>query len=199
MSPGKIIKHSLILLLGLIFSQLLFYYIFDDFFSRIINTSVLTNIGLRFSFAYVLYIVGIYIIDRKISKIHIDLLAGIYFLMVLALSLLREYHNYIFINLNPLTIINDFDRYFDQTLIILVGNLLIYVPLGLYVKYKFNMTNLKLAMCFLPYISLLEATQRITHRGILDINDVITNILGFVFGGICFTLFQKIRLGMPQI
>ncbi len=191
MSQGKIIKHSLILLLGLFFSQLLFYYLFDDFFVRIINTSFLTNIGLRVSFAFVLYIVGIYIIDRKISKIHIDLLAGIYFLMVLALSLLREYHNYIFINLNPLAMINDFDRYFNQTLIILIGNLLIYVPLGMYVKYKFNLTNLKLAMCFLPYIFLLEATQRITHRGIFDINDIITNVLGFVFGGICFTIFQK--------
>ncbi|WP_036939886.1 VanZ family protein [Pseudobacteroides cellulosolvens] len=199
MPPGKIIKYSLILLLCLVVSQLLFYYLFDDFFVCIINTSFLTNIGLRVSFAYVLYIASIYIIDRKISKIHIDLLAGIYFLMVLVLSLLREYHNYIFINLNPLTIINDFDRYFNHTLIILIGNLLIYVPLGMYIKYKFNMTNLKLAMCFMPYILLLEATQRITYRGIFDINDIITNIAGFVFGGICFTIFEKIRLGMPQM
>ncbi len=194
MSTRNILKHSIIFLLCLVVSQLLFYYLFDDFFVRIINTSFLTNIGLRVSFAFIPYTAIIYIIDRKISRIHVDFLAGVYFLMVLALSLLRDYHMFIYINLNPLTIIDDFNYYFNQTLIILIGNLLIYVPLGMYAKYKFNMSNLKLAVCFLPYIFLLEGTQRLTHRGIFDINDIITNISGFVFGGICFTIYRKIQV-----
>lgn len=44
-------------------------------------------------------------------------------------------------------------------------------------------------MGFLIYIILIESIQYLLHRGILDINDIITNTLGFV-GGIL--LYQMI-------
>jgi glycopeptide antibiotics resistance protein len=58
-------------------------------------------------------------------------------------------------------------------------------------KYKFKLSNLMLIICFLPYIILLELTQVISHRGIFDIDDIISNTAGFVFGGICFGILSK--------
>ena len=188
------LRNFFILLFSLISSFFLFFYCIDDFLIRIINPSALTNIGLRILLAFILYIAITLIIDRKIDKMRIDILAVIYFLTVLCLSLVRANNPSAHMTLNPLDIIDDFRRYFHSTLIILIGNLTIYVPLGIYMKYKLNLSNLKLIICFLPYIVLLEFTQVISRRGVFDIDDIISNTIGFVFGGICFGILSKILL-----
>lgn len=187
----KTLKHLIILLFSLVSSFFLFYYYFDDFIMRIIYMPVMAGIGLRILFAFILYIAITLIVDRKIDKIRIDILAGIYLMAVLCLSLLRTSNPYAHAVLNPLKIIDDFHRHFNHTLIILIGNLIIYVPLGIYMKYRFNLSSLKLTICFLPYIVLLELTQLISQRGIFDIDDIIINTAGFVFGGICFGISKK--------
>lgn len=187
----KTLKHLIILLFSLVSSFFLFYYYFDDFIMSIIYMPLVASTGLRILFALILYIAITIIIDRKIDKIRIDVFAGIYLMAVLCLSLLRTSNPHAHAILNPLDIIDGFHRHFNHTLIILIGNLIIYVPLGIYMKYRFNLSNLKLVICFLPYIVLLELTQLISKRGIFDIDDIISNTAGFVFGGICFGISKK--------
>lgn len=169
----------------------LFYYILDDYILRYIPVSLLSGVGFRIIAGFIIYIMLILIIDRKIKKIHIDALSVMYLALVIALSLFRYGHvNRLFVY-NPLGIINDFKNNFDTTLILLVGNIFVYLPLGLYVKYRFKLSSIKLTALFLPYIITVEALQYITSRGVFDIDDIITNTAGFVFGGVCFGLLEK--------
>ena len=68
---------------------------------------------------------------------------------------------------------------------------LIYLPLGIYIKNKIRVSNKKLFLGYLLYVLLVEIIQSISHRGIFDINDIITNTLGFFIGVLCGSFVMK--------
>jgi glycopeptide antibiotics resistance protein len=100
-------------------------------------------------------------------------------------AIFKSSYNSAFANLNPLSIIHDFKTYFNHTLLLLVSNILIYIPVGVYVSYKARIRVLRLLLGFVFYIFIIEFTQSFSHRGIFDINDIITNSLGFLAGILC--------------
>lgn len=189
----RLLKYFIVILLSLLASQCLFYYILDDYIVRILNSSVLSNLGMRILVAFIVYFICISILDLRIKRININILTSLYFLIVLELSFFRERMIYSSVNFNPLTIIDDFTNYFNHTLIILIANLFVYLPIGVYVKYRFDIGNRKSVAIFTLYIIVLEVFQGVFNLGVCDINDVILNTLGFFIGIKIFNIFIKQR------
>lgn len=187
----RVFNYFVSIIVSMLSSQCLFYFFIDEYTGRIINPSVVSNIGMRVFVALIFYIILISLLERRFRRIHIDILAVVYFAMVIALSFLRRTAVEASINLNPLTIVEDFSRYFNHTFIILIGNLVVYFPLGVYVKYKLHWGTGKLALVFLVYIVTVEVCQKVVARGICDISDVILNVLGFVIGVTTFDFFRR--------
>ena len=59
-------------------------------------------------------------------------------------------------------------------------------------KEKAHSPFLHLLYVPLLFIALIELTQFITHRGSLDIDDLILNILGICLGYLLFPLFKRV-------
>jgi glycopeptide antibiotics resistance protein len=116
----------------------------------------------------------------------------LYFGIAIGLSFFKTMSNFNGINLNPLSIINDFKNHFNHALLLAVTNTLLYVPLGIYIRFKVKISNFKLFIGFLLYILLIEVIQNVSHRGIFDINDIILNTLGFFIGVLCSNFIMKI-------
>ena len=140
--------------------------------------------------AFAFYVFAISVINKKVNKIHIDILVVLYFVVVIGLSFFKSIHNFTGMNLNPFNIINEFRSYFQHTLFLVVSNLLIYLPLGIFVRFKMKVNNSKLIIGFLLYILLIETMQYVSHTGIFDINDIILNTLGFHIGIYSYNLIH---------
>lgn len=67
----------------------------------------------------------------------------------------------------------------------LAANIGLFIPYGLFLKLKAR--NFQLRLFLIPIVSIIsiEILQFVTHRGSLDIDDLILNLLG-VFLGYCF-------------
>lgn len=84
---------------------------------------------------------------------------------------------------------NDIINGFHETFL----NLLVFIPLGIYVKLVFKKQSIIKSMFFISAISLLyETTQYIFHIGISDITDVMMNSLGGLIGVVAITLLYKL-------
>ncbi|WP_442598496.1 VanZ family protein [Neobacillus sp. D3-1R] len=75
----------------------------------------------------------------------------------------------------------------------LVANVVLFIPYGIYLLARKNHTSL-LAYVYLPFItiSLIEMMQLLTHRGSLDIDDLILNMLGVFLGYLCYPVFKRV-------
>ncbi|RWR05282.1 VanZ family protein [Siminovitchia fortis] len=85
----------------------------------------------------------------------------------------------------------------------LVGNFILFLPMGIYLPIFFRKIN-KAGIFFLSMMTMLfivEVIQLVTRRGSFDIDDFILNILGALIGfGIMKTkTFQKLCIGNPQL
>ncbi|MBU3113690.1 VanZ family protein [Clostridium lacusfryxellense] len=187
----NILKNSIIILLSLIASWALHYFIISNVLMRFMESSNILSISIMMISAFIFYSLAISIINKKVSEIHIDIIAILYYLVVIGLTFFKSYYSTGYINLNPLSILNDFQDHFHHALLLTISNTLIYLPLGIYIKNKTRVSNKKLFLGFLFYILLVEIIQSISHRGIFDINDIITNTLGFFIGVLCGSFVTK--------
>jgi len=185
----KIILKLLIGVTCLIISQMLFYFCLDDQITRYLNMTPFTFIGLRLITAFIFYLVINLIIFRKIDSYNFDILSILYLLLIISLSFIRGIDNS-GLNLNPLTVFDDLKNNFNNTAVITIANIFVYLPTGIYFRYRFNLKEKYLFLIFLPYILIIEASQLLLNCGICDINDVITNTLGFILGSIIFYVIQ---------
>lgn len=190
---NNILRKSIIFLLSLFASWVLLYFVISEVIIRFMQSSVTLSLIIMFVIAFVFYISAITIIDKKFNKLHIDTIAILYFLIVIGLTFFKSSYNVAYFNLNPLNMLHDFKDYFHQTLLLLVCNLFIYIPLGIYVSYKTRIRAFKLLFGFLLYIFVIELIQVISHRGIFDINDIITNTFGFYIGTLCNNIMKNFK------
>ncbi|MBK5241922.1 VanZ family protein [Clostridium sp.] len=181
----NILRNSIVLFICLFTTYFIFYNFVSELLTRFMSPSTGLYLGMMVFTTTILYVVSISIINKKISKVHVDFLTVMYFGLTIGLSFFKTMSNYNGINLNPFSIITDFKEYFNLTLLLVVTNTLLYFPLGLFVKFRSKVSNLKLLIWFLLYILIIEVMQYILHRGIFDINDIILNTIGFLIGILC--------------
>ena len=176
----KIFSNIVLFLICFFASFFLFFNYIGDILYRFMVPGVPLYLSLITFTAYILFIISNFIIYKKVNRIFLDILAAVYFIVVLGFTFNKM--QYSGINLNPFTLINDFNEYFRHTLLTLTGNLLMYLPLGIYSRYRFNIKSQFQIIGFLIYIILVECIQYFMNVGILDINDILANTFGFICG-----------------
>lgn len=72
----------------------------------------------------------------------------------------------------------------------LAANIGLFIPYGIYLMTK-NPPFIKLLFTPFIFISIIEILQFMTHRGSLDIDDLILNMLGFAIGYLFYPIFKK--------
>ncbi|ERI95401.1 VanZ-like protein [Clostridiales bacterium oral taxon 876 str. F0540] len=190
----NILKNSIVFIICLFITYIIFYNFVSELLIRFMTPSVSLYIGMMVFVTIVLYVLTISIINKEVKEIHINILAVLYFGLVILLSFFKMTSNFYGLNLNPLSVIGDFKEYFNHTLLQVVGNILLYFPLGAFVKSRIKGNNFRLLMGFLLYILIVETMQYILHRGIFDINDIILNTLGFIIGGMFSGIANKFHM-----
>lgn len=187
----KFLKHLLLLIICLISSVFLCMRIFDDILVRI-TTSGVPYLIVRALLTILLYCLIISIINNQVNKSQIHIIAIMYIMCILCVTFFKGMYGdgVTGINLNPLEIINDF-KMSSNTGLLLLGNLFLYVPIGIYIRYNFNIKNIKLFSGIIIYCITVEIIQYLTNLGSLDINDIILNSFGFIIGVL---IYEKINL-----
>lgn len=167
----------------------LFINFISDILYRFMDVGTILYISLILFSAYTLFVSLNFIIYKKVNNILLDILAIMYFIVVLGLSFNKG--GFGGINLNPFTLIQDFNVYFHHTLLLLISNIIIYFPIGVYLKYRVNIKSTTLIIGFIIYIIFIEIAQYLLKCGILDINDIIANTLGFIGGIFSYQLIRN--------
>ncbi|WP_338627180.1 VanZ family protein [Clostridium baratii] len=185
-------KNQLYIIVGIIFSVII-----ND---KLIYTIWLqklkyeNNIVIKISFislvSFSIYIVLNILIDKeKISK-YTDGFIIVYILFLIAITFFKaklHYHSY---TINPIDSFMEIKRDRLGGIINIFGNLLMYVPIGIYIKEKLNQRNNIAILCFIIYITFVEVIQMLTKTGTFDTNDIIMNTLGFIIG---FSIYNKYK------
>lgn len=74
----------------------------------------------------------------------------------------------------------------------LAANVGLFIPYGIFLKLKKQKSLLKLIFLPIIIIALIEILQFLTHRGSMDIDDLILNVLGIFFGYLFYPVFKRI-------
>ncbi len=80
----------------------------------------------------------------------------------------------------------------------LIENILLFMPYGFCITWYREWKHVffkSLLLGFITSVS-IEVMQLITQRGVFQIDDILTNALGCVIGGLLFRLFQRILVMM---
>jgi glycopeptide antibiotics resistance protein len=75
----------------------------------------------------------------------------------------------------------------------IILNVIIFVPLGIYAGILFRRWNLRNKLFFFFLVSfLIESLQFILRVGAFDVSDIITNMLGGIFGLMIFEVIERL-------
>lgn len=187
-------KNQLYIIVGIIFSVIINDKLIYPIWLQKLNYE--NNIIIKISFislvAFTIYIVLNILIDKeKISK-YIDGFIIVYILFLIAITFFKaklHYHSY---TINPIDSFMEIKRDPLGGIINIFGNLLMYVPIGIYIKEKLNQRNNIAILCFIIYITFVEVIQMLTKTGTFDTNDIIMNTLGFIIGLSIYNKYKKI-------
>ena len=83
---------------------------------------------------------------------------------------------------------------FKLVLFNLAGNIVAFVPLGIFMSYFFNgskYTFIKTILLGLVLTMSVEGIQLVTRVGICDVDDILLNFIGVVIGAVLAKLFYK--------
>ena len=77
----------------------------------------------------------------------------------------------------------------------IVENILLFIPYGFCLAWRFGSRKRGLRNLLLGLITtlLVECTQLFTGRGIFQIDDILTNLLGCIIGLIMFRMFENMK------
>lgn len=187
-------KNQLYIIIGIIFSVIINDKLIYPIWLQKLKYE--NNIIIKISFtslvAFSIYIVLNVLIDKeKISK-YIDGFIIVYILFLIAITFFKaklHYNSYI---INPINSFMEINHNRLGGIINIFGNLLMYVPIGVYIKEKLNPRNNIEILCFIIYIISVEITQALTKTGTFDTNDIIMNTLGFIIGISIYNKYKKI-------
>jgi glycopeptide antibiotics resistance protein len=74
----------------------------------------------------------------------------------------------------------------------LAANIGLFIPFGIFLMVNTSRSLMKLFLFPMMAIALIEVLQLITHRGSLDIDDLILNMLGIIVGYLFYPVFKRI-------
>ena len=117
------------------------------------------------------------------------------FLLIWIILFKTSFSIYDFVNLSKIRKINLIPFYYSTKVTFhlreVIANILIFIPLGIYLKIL-GKSNKKVILYGFSFSILLELIQFIFKLGVTDITDVITNLSGTTLGVIAYILLNKI-------
>ncbi|BFK82349.1 hypothetical protein I3900191A7_24940 [Clostridium baratii] len=187
-------KNQLYIIVGIIFSVIindkLIYPIWLGKFNY--ENNIIIKISFISLVAFTIYIVLNVLIDKEKASKYIDGFIIVYILFLIAITFFKtklHYHSYM---INPIDSFMEIKRDRLGGIINIFGNLLMYVPIGVYIKEKLNPRNNIAILFFIIYITSVEVIQTVTKTGTCDTNDIIMNTLGFIIGLSIYNKYKKI-------
>lgn len=192
-------KKSIIL--SIIFSQGIFLILFPLFPNLIFYLHPIV-LGVVWTCLTTLVVFLVFWIRKEIISIPYYLLLGLLILYTISLLVLLFFRpndqSYSDWNLEPFSTILYYLSGEVRPLIAfynLVANIGLFIPYGIFLMIRSehdHLTGLQLLYVPLLFISIIEFMQFITHRGSLDIDDLILNMLGICLGYLLFPLFKRV-------
>ncbi|CUP97314.1 VanZ family protein [Clostridium baratii] len=187
-------KNQLYVIVGIIFSVIINDKLIYPIWIKKFNYE--NNIIIKISFitlvAFIIYVTLNVIIDKEKTYKYIDGFIIVYILFLIAITFFKTklyHHSYM---INPIDSFMEIKRDKLGGIINIFGNLLMYVPIGIYIKEKLNPRNNIAIVCFIIYITSVEILQTLTKTGTCDTNDIIMNTLGFIIGISIYNKYKKI-------
>ncbi|NHC43528.1 VanZ family protein [Bacillus sp. MM2020_1] len=142
--------------------------------------------------------VGILFIRKETINLSLPFFVGFLALYTIALLILLFFRpseqSYNSMNLQPFSTISFYLSGKVNGLISfynLAANVCLFIPYGIYIGLK-SYSRLKAFLVLLVIIAVIEVLQFVTHRGSLDIDDLILNLFGVILGHLLFPIFKKI-------
>ena len=179
----KLIAYSIIGLLTLIY-----LFVFSSYFVTLTNLppvlfNILSSIIVFFylDIAYKLYIKKYQLYKREIFFVFATYLVVFFYLLFFKTSEVVDSST---LDLIPLF----FYHQSSLEYIILVGNILLFVPIG----YFYHRYNFKFSLIFIILLAfLIEGTQYFLKVGVFDLSDIILYIIGFFIGYFYYQTIKK--------
>lgn len=193
------LKKSIIL--SIIFSQTIFLLLFPLFPNLIFYLHpIVLGVVWACLTAFVVFLV--FWIRKEIISIPYYLLLGFLILYTISLLVLLFFRphdqSYSRWNLEPFSTILYYLSGEVEPIIAfynLVANIGLFIPYGIFLMIRSKhayLSGLQLLYVPLLFISFIEFMQFLTHRGSLDIDDLILNMLGICLGYLLFPLFKRV-------
>ncbi len=159
-------------------------YVLSAFYlDRIINSyteNIVAFILLRIWIGIMIYIFldGLFI--KKIFTIRRKKIFLLAYLLFISMFIFKP-TTYRAMNFDITNIFNDFGKS-NMSLILFLGNIVLFVFLGILIGNIFRKKSKQLMLMFIVTITLVEVAQYVCMLGIFDINDIILNTIGFYLG-----------------
>ena len=140
---------------------------------------IITFVSLVYYVIYVLF--NIKYKDKRLKN-YINKLIVIYMIFILAITYFKARLPYITFVFNPFEFFFSIKEDILRGIANFIGNLLMYIPVGMYFRHRSYKSNKELVKIFLIFIIVVEFIQGITKCGVFDTNDILTNTIGFIIG-----------------
>ncbi|WP_421378549.1 VanZ family protein [Bacillus salacetis] len=184
--------------ISLIISQVIFILLFPVWLelTKYLHWIVIAVVWFCYSFLVVFVVCLVNQVTISFNKRLLSIVTAAYSASLLILLLLRPNDDHGSSNLVPFETISFYLSGKVDFLIAfynLGANIALFIPFGLYYKYVNRKPSpWRILIYTLLCISLIEITQFVTHRGSLDIDDLILNTAGVFTGFVLYPLFQKV-------
>lgn len=132
--------------------------------------------------AFALYSLFNIFINNEVTIMYANKFIVIYILFLVSITFFKARTNTMSFTFNPLDSIYSLRYGTISSVINIVGNLLMYIPIGIYFRYKSIHKTSNLIISFIIYIFFIELIQGLSKTGTFDVNDIIMNTLGFTIG-----------------
>ena len=137
--------------------------------------------------------------NKIIKPVGITLLCIYAAIMIYLMLFMRGQTNYYRYNLIPFTTVFEMISKFrsggrSTAVINLVGNVIMFVPLGFLVPFAFKIQRKLYRTLLLSFtaIFIMETVQFFARLGSFDVDDIILNLTGVLIGYLCFRVIKKI-------
>lgn len=133
--------------------------------------------------AVIIYVIFNIALNKEKLLNHADNFMIVYIFFLIGITFFKSNLHSMQFALNPFsTVFELLKGDMSFALINIIGNLLMYVPVGIYIRYKTSHETKELIILFIIYIFIVEFIQAITKTGTCDMNDVLMNTTGFIIG-----------------
>ncbi len=181
MLKKKIVLNLIIFIFAALITVLISYITKD----RLISPLRLGYFGIicyRIFISYCLYLLIMRICFSAITLLQKKIFLFIYIALVIGLLLSRD---------NGISSINfQIGRIDDYSALTFIGNLFMFLPVSYLVRQLFRIKTKHIILIILISIIILEVLQYVLSKGCLDINDIILNMFGCLFGIILFIVLN---------